>query len=66
MFSAGADIIITNSYQASVEGFKQYLNLDKEEGIELIKESVYYVKKAIELELGTETYDGEYYNFTSL
>lgn len=55
---AGADIIITNSYQASVEGFKTYLNLDKEEGIELIKESVYYVKKAIELELGTETYDG--------
>lgn len=49
-----------------MEGFKTYLNLDKEEGIELIKESVYFVKKAIELELGTETYDGEYYNFYSL
>lgn len=49
-----------------MDGFKTYLNLDKEEGIELIKESVYYVKKAIELELGTETYDGEYCNFSSL
>lgn len=49
-----------------MEGFKTYLNLDKEEGIELIKESVYYVRKAIELELGTETYDGENDNFSSL
>lgn len=49
---AGADIVITNTYQASIDGFKSYLNLDKEESIELIKESVNYVKKAIALELG--------------
>jgi len=51
---AGADILITNTYQASIEGFKDYLNLDKEESIELIKESVSFVKKAINAELGDE------------
>uniref|UniRef100_A0A1B6KMJ4 Hcy-binding domain-containing protein n=1 Tax=Graphocephala atropunctata TaxID=36148 RepID=A0A1B6KMJ4_9HEMI len=56
---AGADILITNTYQASIEGFKDYLNLDKEESIELIKESVEFVKKAIALELGDESYGNQ-------
>lgn len=45
---------MTNTYQASVDGFKSYLNLDKDESIELIKESVSYIKKAIALEFGDE------------
>lgn len=45
---------MTNTYQASVDGFKSYLNLDKDESIELIKESVSYIKKAISLEFGDE------------
>lgn len=53
---AGADIIMTNTYQASIEGFKNYLNLDKDESIELIKESVSYIRKAIKLEMGDEMY----------
>lgn len=54
IISAGADIVMTNTYQASVDGFKSYLNLDKDESIELIKESVSYIKKAISLEFGDE------------
>lgn len=46
---------MTNTYQASIDGFKDYLDLDKEESIELIKESVGYARKAIRQELGDET-----------
>jgi homocysteine S-methyltransferase len=37
---AGAEIILTNTYQASVEGYQQYLNLDYEQSIDLIKSTV--------------------------
>uniref|UniRef100_A0A8D8SMK6 Homocysteine S-methyltransferase n=1 Tax=Cacopsylla melanoneura TaxID=428564 RepID=A0A8D8SMK6_9HEMI len=47
---AGADIVMTNSYQASVGGFMEYLNMDYDSSYELIKQSVEYVKEAIELE----------------
>lgn len=36
----GADIILTNTYQASVEGYMEYLDLNENQSIELIKESV--------------------------
>lgn len=37
---AGADIILTNTYQASVEGYQKYLNLSKDESLQLIKTTV--------------------------
>lgn len=37
---AGADAILTNTYQASVEGYVEYLNLNEEESVELIKATV--------------------------
>uniref|UniRef100_A0A1L8E2J7 Putative cysteine s-methyltransferase n=1 Tax=Nyssomyia neivai TaxID=330878 RepID=A0A1L8E2J7_9DIPT len=37
---AGADAIITNTYQASVEGFMEHLDLDEEQSVELIKSTV--------------------------
>lgn len=40
VISAGADIIITNTYQASVEGFTQHLDLDEDQSLELIKSTV--------------------------
>lgn len=36
----GAEIILTNTYQASVEGYMEYLKLDREQSIELIKSTV--------------------------
>lgn len=47
---AGADIIMTNSYQASVGGFMEYLHMDYDSSYQLIKSSVYNVKEAIALE----------------
>ncbi|KAB0797070.1 hypothetical protein PPYR_08076 [Photinus pyralis] len=43
---AGADVIMTNTYQASIPGFQKYLNLSAEEGYDLIKEAVNYAKIA--------------------
>lgn len=37
---SGAEIILTNTYQASVEGYTQHLNLDREQSVELIKSTV--------------------------
>jgi homocysteine S-methyltransferase len=37
---AGADLILTNTYQASIEGFTEYLSITNEESIELIKSTV--------------------------
>ena len=37
---AGAEIILTNTYQASVEGYQKYLNLSREESLQLIKTTV--------------------------
>jgi len=36
----GAEIILTNTYQASVEGYTTHLKLDREQSIELIKSTV--------------------------
>jgi len=46
LFSAGAEVIITNSYQASVEGFKQYLGLDRITSLNLMKKSVVLAQQA--------------------
>lgn len=37
---AGAQIILTNTYQASVEGYMEYLKLSQDKSIELIKNTV--------------------------
>lgn len=37
---AGAEAIITNTYQASVEGYNQYLNFNDEQSKTLIKDTV--------------------------
>lgn len=38
--NAGAEIILTNTYQASIEGYKDYLKLNDDESYELIKSTV--------------------------
>ncbi|XP_017780998.1 PREDICTED: homocysteine S-methyltransferase 1-like isoform X2 [Nicrophorus vespilloides] len=45
---AGSNIIETNTYQASIGGFKEHLNLTEEESYALIKEAVYLAKSALE------------------
>lgn len=46
---AGANIITTGSYQSTVEGYKNYLNIEKEESLEIIRNSVRLARKGIEL-----------------
>ncbi|XP_025835822.1 uncharacterized protein LOC112906227 isoform X2 [Agrilus planipennis] len=43
---AGAEVIITNTYQASISGFVEHLNLTKEQSYDLIKEAVSLAKQA--------------------
>lgn len=38
--NAGAEIILTNTYQASIEGYKEYLQLDEQQSYDLIKSTV--------------------------
>ncbi|KAL3280667.1 hypothetical protein HHI36_003904 [Cryptolaemus montrouzieri] len=54
---AGADVIITNTYQASVDGFMKHLQMTEEESYNLIVESVTLAKTAVEKfqqEFGTD------------
>lgn len=37
---SGAEIILTNTYQASIEGYQEYLHLDYDGSYELIKSTV--------------------------
>uniref|UniRef100_A0A336LW63 CSON006539 protein n=2 Tax=Culicoides sonorensis TaxID=179676 RepID=A0A336LW63_CULSO len=46
--NAGSDIIHTNTYQASVEGFKTYLHLDESQSLELIRKTVRFAHSARE------------------
>lgn len=43
---AGADVLQTNTYQASIGGFIKYLGLSKEESYQLIKTGVNLAKSA--------------------
>ncbi|XP_053680818.1 AP2-associated protein kinase 1 [Anopheles nili] len=43
---AGADCILTNTYQASIEGYMDFLDLNEDESIQLIKSSVELAKRA--------------------
>lgn len=44
---AGAEFLTTNTYQASIEGFQKYLDLNYEQSVELIKKSVQICRQAI-------------------
>lgn len=55
--NAGSHGILTNTYQASIDGFMEYLNLTNDESIELIKTAVKLAHTAREkylLEQGEE------------
>lgn len=54
----GADIILTNTYQSSVEGYMEYLELDEEQSIELIRNTVRLAHIAKERYL-TECYQAQ-------
>ena len=45
---AGADIIETSTYQATLEGFNKHLDLDYGKGEELMFEAVVLAKKALD------------------
>lgn len=47
-FAAGAETIITNTYQADVELFIQHLGVTKEEAFNIIKDAVKMAKTAVE------------------
>jgi len=56
--TAGAEFLTTNTYQASIEGFQKYLNLNYDQSFQLIKKSVTICRRAI-----MEESSGEYQHF---
>ncbi|XP_076632669.1 betaine-homocysteine S-methyltransferase [Colletes latitarsis] len=46
---AGADIIITNTYQASIDGFLKHMSMTEEESLNLFCKAVNYAKIAVNL-----------------
>lgn len=44
---AGSDIILTNTYQASIDGFVKYLDVTEEESIKLFCKAVDFAKMAV-------------------
>lgn len=44
--AAGADILVTGSYQASIEGFKEHLGLDSDQALQLVATSVQLARTA--------------------
>ncbi|XP_033323497.1 betaine-homocysteine S-methyltransferase [Megalopta genalis] len=47
--NAGAGIILTNTYQASIDGFSKYIGLTEEESLNLFCKAVDYAKEAVNL-----------------
>uniref|UniRef100_A0A182VXE2 Protein kinase domain-containing protein n=1 Tax=Anopheles minimus TaxID=112268 RepID=A0A182VXE2_9DIPT len=43
---AGADCILTNTYQASIEGYMDFLDLNEDESVQLMKASVELARRA--------------------
>lgn len=50
-FSAGADVIITNTYQASIAGFVEHLGVTKDEAYALMVRAVELAKRARDMHL---------------
>ncbi|XP_031828669.1 betaine-homocysteine S-methyltransferase [Nomia melanderi] len=46
---AGAEIILTNTYQASIDGFSKYMGLTEEESLDIFSKAVDYAKEAVNL-----------------
>ncbi|XP_076289389.1 betaine-homocysteine S-methyltransferase [Lasioglossum baleicum] len=46
---AGAEIILTNTYQASIDGYFKYIGLTKEESLNLFCKAVEYAREAVNL-----------------
>lgn len=46
---AGADVIITNTYQASVGGFREYLHIGEDDGWRLMESAVTEARNALEI-----------------
>jgi len=44
---AGADIIQTNTYQATIDGFMKYLDITEAESLKIIRKAVDYAKDAV-------------------
>lgn len=44
---AGADIIQTNTYQATIDGFVKYLKITEKESLQIIRKAVDYAKEAV-------------------
>lgn len=63
-FAAGAETIITNTYQADIQLFHQHLNITREEAYNLIKDAVKMAKTAVERYL--EEFPGarKYFQYT--
>lgn len=57
-YADGADLILTNTYQTSVEGYMEHLELSAAESIELIKNTVRLAHIAKEKYL-TECYQAQ-------
>uniref|UniRef100_A0A1B6LAI6 Hcy-binding domain-containing protein n=1 Tax=Graphocephala atropunctata TaxID=36148 RepID=A0A1B6LAI6_9HEMI len=47
---SGAEMVMTNTYQATVDGFKKHLGFDQEKTLELVKSSITICKEAIDIE----------------
>lgn len=67
LFAAGADLIITNTYQASVQGFVDHLGVTAEQAYALIERAAELAKRARSLYL--EEYQeylqsGQYYGLS--
>jgi S-methylmethionine-dependent homocysteine/selenocysteine methylase len=58
LFAAGADVLITNTYQASIGGFVTHLGLNEEESYELIKTAVHLARQARSTYMEEEGSDG--------
>jgi S-methylmethionine-dependent homocysteine/selenocysteine methylase len=59
LFTAGADVLITNTYQASIGGFITHLGLNEEESYELIKTAVHLARQAQSIYMEEENSDGD-------
>lgn len=57
---AGADIIQTNTYQATIDGFVKYLGINEEKSLEIIRRAVDHAKNAV------NAYDKEIENYASV
>ncbi|KAI4464761.1 hypothetical protein MML48_3g00001192 [Holotrichia oblita] len=49
LFVAGSNVISTNTYQASIDGFMKHLKLSESESYDLIKEAVDLARKAVSI-----------------